>query len=446
MVSPPAGAQGTALLRGVVYDSLISAGPLEGAEVWVEGTNRTARTDAAGRFELTALAAGRYKLTFDHPVLDSAGLAAPPVVVDVVAGRATAVSLATPGPATVHRTLCPHDPWQKTGAIVGLVRDVADGKPLADVAVTADWTTYAIGAGAVRAAPATAAARSDASGRILICNLPTDVGLLVRGKAGDGPTGMVLIDLAGRAFGRAELHLAVAPATGAVRGVVRNQSGITVAGAVVVAVGTEARVEADEAGGFTLGNVPAGSRVLEGTAVGYPPARMQVRIPPGGTQQLTIVLGDSAHVLEPVTVEARYQPYLTRVGFEGRRSTAVGHFLDTTEIRRAGAVQFEEVFRMVPGVRLRPNGSNYVVELQRGQGQVLNPALANYCPPSYFIDGVYFPLPPIQTPSVPIVPEEVLAIEVYSNIFSAPPQYQRMDSGCGVILVWTKRGVHGRNR
>src|SRR5438045_7048710 len=103
LVTARAGAQGSALLRGVVYDSLISAGPLEGAEVWVEGTNRTARTDAAGRFELTALAAGRYKLTFDHPVLDSAGLAAPPVVVDVVAGRATAVSLATPGPATVHR-------------------------------------------------------------------------------------------------------------------------------------------------------------------------------------------------------------------------------------------------------------------------------------------------------------------------------------------------------
>jgi len=257
---------------------------------------------------------------------------------------------------------------------------------------------------------------------------------------------MVLIDLAGRAFGRAELHLAVAPATGAVRGVVRNQSGITVAGAVVVAVGTEARVEADEAGGFTLGNVPAGSRVLEGTAVGYPPARMQVRIPPGGTQQLTIVLGDSAHVLEPVTVEARYQPYLTRVGFEHRRSTAMGHFLDTTDIRRAGAVQFEEVFRMVPGVQLRPNGSSYLVELQRGQGQITNRELANYCPPSYFIDGAYFPLPPVETPSVPVAPEEILAIEVYANLFSAPLQYQRLNSGCGVILVWTKRGVPNRSR
>src|SRR5881296_1193503 len=136
------GGTGTGSVRGVVYDSLISAAPLEGAEVWIEGTNRTARTDALGRFELPALAAGRYRVTFDHPVLDSTGLAAPPVVVDVAEDRATAVTLATPGPVTAHRTLCPHDPWQKTGAVLGLVRDASDGKPLPGVTVTAPWPIY----------------------------------------------------------------------------------------------------------------------------------------------------------------------------------------------------------------------------------------------------------------------------------------------------------------
>ena len=322
----------------------------------------------------------------------------------------------------------------------------AKNRLLADVAVTAHWTTYVIGTAAVRAVPATATARSDASGRVLLCDLPTDVGLLVQGQAGVGPTGMVLIDLAGRAFARADLHLALTAATGAVTGIVVNQSGITVPGAAVVAVGTDIRTEADEAGGFALKNVPGGSRIVESRAIGYPPARVQVRLRPGGTQQLTLVLGDSVHVLEPVTVEARYQPYLVRVGFERRRHTSIGHFLDTTEVRSSGAVQFEEVFRMVPGVQLRPNGSSYLVELQRGQGQITNRELANYCPPSYFIDGVYFPLPPVETPSVPVAPEEILAIEVYANLFSAPLQYQRLNSGCGVILVWTKRGVPNRSR
>src|SRR5947208_5187223 len=207
------GGTGTGSVRGVVYDSLISAAPLEGAEVWIEGTNRTARTDADGRFELPAVAPGRHTLTFYHPVLDSTGLSAPPVAVDVAAGSTAVVSLATPGPTAAHRMLCPHDPWQKTGAILGLVHDAADSKPLPNVTVTAHWTIYVLGPGSVRAEPGTAAARSDRSGRLLLCNVPTDVAVVLQGKAGEGPAGMVLVDLAGRAFGRAAPDLAAVATT-----------------------------------------------------------------------------------------------------------------------------------------------------------------------------------------------------------------------------------------
>src|SRR5438105_855842 len=107
VVAAAAGAQGTALVRGVVYDSLISAAPFAGAEVWIEGTNRMAWTDPAGRFELVVPAAGRYTLTFDSPVLDSIGLSASPVVVDIAAGRTATVALGTPGPAAARWTW----PW-----------------------------------------------------------------------------------------------------------------------------------------------------------------------------------------------------------------------------------------------------------------------------------------------------------------------------------------------
>jgi len=325
------------------------------------------------------------------------------------------------------------------------VRDAADSKPLSNITVTAHWTIYIVGAGPVRAEPATTDARSDASGRVLLCNVPTDVVVVLQGRAGEGPPGMLLVALAGRAFGRAGLYLAATAATGAVTGVVRNRNGSIVPGATVVAIGTDTRTDADQSGGFTLRDVLAGTHIVEARAFGYPPGRAQTTVRPGLTQRVEIVMGDSISMLEPVTVEARYEPYLARVGFDRRRNTSLGHFLDTTDIRRAGAVQFEEVFRMVPGVQLRPNGSGYLVELQRGQGQIDNPALANYCPPAYFIDGAYFPLPPVQTPSLPLVPEEILAIEIYADIISAPPQYQRRDAGCGVILVWTKRGVPRRN-
>lgn len=438
------GTDSTAILRGVVYDNLISLGPLQGAEVWIEGTNHMARTDAAGRFELSALAAGRYTLTVYHPILDSAGLSVSPVVVDVAAGAAAAVNLATPTPAAAHHMLCPHDPGNNTGVILGLVLDAASGKPLPDVTVTAHWTMYDIGEEQVHGVPREVAARSDASGRVLLCSVPTDVQLVVQGQAGAGAVGMLLLDLAGRAFDRADLYLAATPVTGTITGVVRNQNGSLLAGASVGAVGTEAHTVANELGGFTLRDVTAGSRIVEARAIGYPLTRAQATIHPGRTQLMDIVMGDSIPILEPVTVEAPYEPYLARIGFNQRRNTAEGYFLDTADVHRSGAVRFEEVFRMVPGVRLRPNGTSLMVELQRGEGQILNSSLANYCPPAYFIDGVHFPLPPLQTPSVPVVPGEILAIEVYANLFSAPPQYQRRDSACGVILVWTKRGIPNR--
>jgi hypothetical protein len=440
-------AQGTdrpSSLHGIVYDSLITSAPLPGAEVWVEGTSRTARTDTDGRFELPVVPPGRYRLTFYHAMLDSTGLSAAPAVVEVTTGRVADIVLVTPGPAAAHRILCPHDPGYATGALIALVRDATDGTALGDIPVIAEWTVYAVEQASVRGTRRAASGRSDASGRVLLCNVPTDVEVVLQGRVGAGPTGMVLVNLAGRPFRNTYLNLAAAPATGGLSGVVRNRSGSGVPGATVVAIGTNSHAVADAFGEFTLSDVVAGSRIIEARAIGYPPARAQTTVRPGLTQRVELGVADSIPVLDPVTVVARYEPYLARVGFALRRHTAIGHFVDTTDVQRAGAAQFEELLRMIPGVRLRPNGSSYLVELQRGEGQITNPALANYCPPSYFIDGVYFPLPPLQTPSLPLVPEEILGIEVYSNLSSAPPQYQRLDSSCGVILIWTKRGVPRR--
>ncbi len=444
-LAAPVLAQGPApsgVLRGVVYDSLLTSAPLEGAEVWIEGTNLMAKSDAAGRFALTALAPGHYVLTFYHPMLDSVGLSMPPVVVDVVVGDSNTVALATPSPTQAHHLLCPQDPLRRTGTVVGVVHNAADGKPMAAATISAHWTTYDIGVGAtgVRSAQRAVEAKSDASGHVLLCGLPTDVALVLRGQTDGGSVGMLVVDLAGRAFGRANIELAVGSITGSVRGVVRNSNGSLVPGATVAVVGTDATAQTDQYGRFSLDSVTVGSRILEARALGYQMGRAQTTVRQGTGKQVDILVGDSVAVLEPVTVEGQYEPYLAHVGFMRRSHTAQGHFLDTTAIAKSGALRFEELFRMVPGVQLRPNGTGMLVELQRGQGEISNRELGSYCPPMYFIDAVYYPLPPLQTQSVPVVPSEILGIEVYSNLFSAPPQFQRRGSGCGVILIWTKRG------
>jgi hypothetical protein len=52
-------AEAQAIVRGVVFDSLITRAPLENATVVVQGTAMTALTDRRGRFVLRDLAPGR---------------------------------------------------------------------------------------------------------------------------------------------------------------------------------------------------------------------------------------------------------------------------------------------------------------------------------------------------------------------------------------------------
>src|SRR5258705_11895115 len=97
---------------------------------------------------------------------------------------------------------------------------------------------------------------------------------------------------------------------------------------------------------------------------------------PGAGQQVDIFLGDSVTVLDPVTVEARYTPYLAQGGFNQRRQTSLAHFLDTTDVKKSGPVRFDEAFREVSGAQLRPDGPGLMITLQRCSGRSWKPTLA----------------------------------------------------------------------
>src|SRR5439155_208672 len=156
-----------------------------------------------------------------------------------------------------------HRSGNRTGTVVGVVHNAADGKSMAATTISAHWTTYDIGVGAsgVRSAQRAVEAKSDATGHVLLCGLPTDVALVLRGQADGGSVGMLVVDLAGRAFGRANIELAVGPITGSVRGVVRNSNGSLVPGATVAVVGTDATAQTDQYGRFSLDSVTVGSRI-----------------------------------------------------------------------------------------------------------------------------------------------------------------------------------------
>src|SRR5215207_4050109 len=140
--TPP---RGTAVITGVVFDSLVRNAPLPGAEVTIDGTELTTLTDTRGRFRLDGVRPGPAVVRFYHGSLDSLGFGAAPVVLSVPDASVVSVRLATPSPARLHAGLCPGNQPPSTGVVLGRVRNVDDGVPLRNATATANWSEWSIG-------------------------------------------------------------------------------------------------------------------------------------------------------------------------------------------------------------------------------------------------------------------------------------------------------------
>jgi hypothetical protein len=131
--------RGVGVIEGIVYDSLITRAPLRGATVYAIGTTLTATTDARGRFSIAGVPDGDHVLTFSHPVFDSAGVQAPQVPAHVTGAARVRVAIATPKGTTLVRASCPGSQAEQTGLLLGVVRDVDNGAPLAAARVVSRW-------------------------------------------------------------------------------------------------------------------------------------------------------------------------------------------------------------------------------------------------------------------------------------------------------------------
>lgn len=75
---------------------------------------------------------------------------------------------------------------------------------------------------------------------------------------------------------------------------------------------------------------------------------------------------------------------------------------------------------------------------------------AGRCIPNYFVDGSAFVVEAVLPTlgksrtfadlDAAVPPESILAIEVYASPVGIPPEFDLSSStGCGTILIWTKR-------
>lgn len=217
------------------------------------------------------------------------------------------------------------------------------------------------------------------------------------------------------------------------------ETGRPVAGAVLrLRHGLSVTGTTDSAGLAVLRDVPAG--VTDEVDVRHPAfvaASASVLVEPGAVRAIEVRLRSIAVRLDTVVATAAHASNVP--GFDDRRRTGHGYYVTRDDIERERPTVTTDLLRHVPGIRLFPVSGGYRVRSTRG-------ASSRDCPLSLYLNG----LPMTNEISrfgssagIPasvldgITPQTIEALEIY-GVSEVPPQFNRGDSSCGVILIWTR--------
>jgi hypothetical protein len=438
-------------LVGTVTDSLTGTPrALEGAEVWLDRSPLSALTDQRGGYRLQGLPPGRYLVTFSHPLLDSLGVAPPIHEVDVAPGVDTRLDLATPASGAVVARLCGEVADSTLGVLIGTVRDVVSETPVPGAVASVSWAETVIGTGGIRRNERRVEGTTDSLGIYAVCGVPTDVAVVLRAESGRHATGLVELFLNGRRVVGRDLALSLgdsvmevgsdAAGSGAPRlrvgtaratGTVALPNGRPAVDALVAVLGTPVTTRTDSAGAFRLGGLPAGTQTVEARTIGYAPARRAVTLRAGSVTPVAVVLDRAQELPALSIVGARGNRVQRLPEFEQRRARGMGRYLTRDQIEQRNPGEVTDLFRMMPGVSVVWDGTDYVLVSSRGAASLTSAS----CPLAVFLDGR--PVPGDWSVNTLVRPNDVEAVEVYTG--AAVPVGLSTMNGCGAVVIWTRR-------
>jgi hypothetical protein len=220
---------------------------------------------------------------------------------------------------------------------------------------------------------------------------------------------------------------------GVVRGTVRTETGIPLGGVqlrVVPAAGGALRAESDEDGRVQLARVPAGPAWVQLRRLGYRPESLAVTITPGTPVEVAPRMVRTVVELTAVVVKGRSEVAGPMAGFFRRQQQGHGRFFTAAEVERRNPIQFTDLLRGVPGIRIEQRGMNTAVRIRGSR-----------CAPLVWLDGQAMGAGEVDLDAFD--PRTFEGIEIYGGGASVPAEFQRnflMSSSCGTLLLWSKRG------
>ncbi len=217
-------------------------------------------------------------------------------------------------------------------------------------------------------------------------------------------------------------------ARGVIDGLVTDTNLVSLSGATVSLLGSTIRVTTGAGGRFRILALPPGQYLIVVHRLGYIPISATVYLADGDTLRTSFAMEQVASALDTVVTTAK--ALIDRLSeFEARRTLGFGTFITQEQIERRNSVYVADLLNGIPsvGISRRKLFTSEAYSTRSGG-----------CPMRVFLDGVLLPLP-TNLDDLPS-PKEVAGIEIYSGSATIPVQYKTANSGCGVILVWTRGG------
>lgn len=200
----------------------------------------------------------------------------------------------------------------------------------------------------------------------------------------------------------------------------------------------------DSAGRFDLPGIPPGIVRFYVVAAQFPRANFTLAFASGEDMERTLELdststapreaAEAPQALPQMTVEATPLPPVWLRDFERRRVTGRGQYVTREEIEARNYNRLSDVVQVMRGVTLDcgGGGSGCQIRMVRAPMQ---------CYPEYWVDGQ------LNNAWGPVVPvRDIEALEIYTGPSDTPGEFAGANSGCGTIVIWTRRGPARRQR
>ena len=229
--------------------------------------------------------------------------------------------------------------------------------------------------------------------------------------------------------------------TGIVFGTVRNVNQVPLQGAEVRILGTSVRAVTNDSGEFKLDGVHSGRFKFVARRLGFQSAEVTVRLAEGESKEIRVILLGIPELLDSVVVIGE-QTTGRMADFWRRRTIGVGAFITRAEIERRRPSRPSMLLMALSGVSVAGSDALGQPNIQMGRSGVASATknraqmLAADCQVAYYVDGMQTSRGAFHIDDLP--PQDIEAIEVYRGPSEIPAKFRAIDTGCGLIVIWTR--------